>query len=257
MIELIGKVIRKAIRKIGFDVIQYTGKSAGVSETNREICNAVKPYTMTNTSRVNVLIDSVRYIVQNNIEGCFVECGVWKGGSMMAVALALKEMGVENRDLFLYDTFTGLSRPDDVDVTILGENATEIFKERQISEDSSDWCLSPLEEVRENLLSTGYPEEKIHFIKGKVEDMIPGNLPSSQIALLRLDTDFYSSTKHELVHMFPLLVQKGILILDDYGFWKGARRAVDEYISENEICIFLSCYIDQKMRHGGRIAVKM
>ncbi len=100
------------------------------------------------------------------------------------------------------------------------------------------------------MLSTGYPKEKIHLIKGKVEDTIPENIPK-EIALLRLDTDWYESTKHELIHLFPLLKPNGILIIDDYGHWEGARKAVDEYISDNNIHILLN-----RIDYSGRISVK-
>jgi hypothetical protein len=141
--------------------------------------------------------------------------------------------------------------PSDVDVSFAGEVAQEIFQKTKISDDVSDWCYSPIDEVRKNVFNTGYPEEKIHFIKGKVEDTIPRDIPK-KIALLRLDTDWYESTRHELVHLFPRLALYGILIIDDYGCWKGARKAVDEYISENNLRIFLS-----RIDSTGRVAVKL
>ena len=98
----------------------------------------------------------------------------------------------------------------------------------QTPEATGIWCYAGLDEVRDNVLSTGYPEDKIHLVKGKVEDTIPGTLPGL-LALLRLDTDWYESTKHELQFLYPLLHESGVLILDDYGYWDGARKAVDEY----------------------------
>ena len=78
----------------------------------------------------------------------------------------------------------------------------------------------------------------INFVRGKVEDTIPKNMPE-KIALLRLDTDWYESTYHELKYLFPLLSKNGVLIIDDYGHWKGAKKAVDQYFGENNIQIFL------------------
>ena len=101
------------------------------------------------------------------------------------------------------------------------------------------------------MYSTGYDKSKIHLVKGKVEETIPKTLPE-RIALLRLDTDWYASTKHEMLHLFPRLVPGGVLILDDYGSWLGARKAVDEYIAENKVKIFL-CRVD----NSGRVAVKL
>ncbi|MGF1479798.1 MAG: TylF/MycF/NovP-related O-methyltransferase [Cyanophyceae cyanobacterium] len=220
------------------------------SQQNLEIYNSVKAYTSTSLERANALINAVNYLVANKIDGAFVECGVWKGGSIMAMALTLKKLGDESRELYLYDTFSGMSAPSDVDISVNGEKAADQFSQTKLSADSSNWCFSSLEEVKENVLSTGYPQEKIYFIEGKVEDTIPTNIPQ-EIALLRLDTDWYESTKHEMTHLFPLLKPNGVLIIDDYGHWEGARKAIDEYIADNNICILLN-----RIDYTGRIAVK-
>jgi len=96
--------------------------------------------------------------------------------------------------------------------------------------------------------STGYPEDQVIFIKGRVEDTIPQTVPE-QIALLRLDTDWYESTYHELIHLYPRLVNRGILILDDYGYWQGARKAVDTYFQENKVGMYLH-RVDESARIG-------
>jgi O-methyltransferase len=244
-----GENMKKTITTIIQPLIQrfgIAGYPPDFDEQNIEICRVVKPYTMTSPEKVNALIDAVRYVVAKNINGAMVECGVWKGGSMMAMALTLKKLGDENRDLYLYDTFCGMTAPSDAD----GTRAHQKFSKTKISKDASDWCLSPLDEVKDNLLSTGYPKEKIHLIKGKVEDTIPENIPS-KISLLRLDTDWYESTKHELTYLFPLLQLNGVLIIDDYGCWEGARKAVDEYISDMNIPILLN-----RIDKSGRIAIK-
>jgi hypothetical protein len=217
---------------------------------NIEIYNIIKPYTMTSPKRINALIDAVDYIEDNNIDGDIVECGVWKGGSSMAIALALKKRNVEQRNLYLYDTFSGMSHPSKVDQSLNGEVASIIFPRTLSSDGTSEWCNSSIEEVRRNLEKTKYNQEKIHFIKGKVEDTIPNYLPN-EIAILRLDTDWYESTKHELIHLFPLLRKNGVLIIDDYGHWLGARKAVDEYIEEKNIRILLN-----RIDYTGRMAIK-
>ena len=194
-----------------------------------KIFNTVNPYTMTSPERVAALVEAVRYVVANDIRGDFVECGVWRGGSSMAAALALKELGDVSRELFLYDTYDGMSAPTAEDVDVAGQSAEMKFSQRQLSEDSSEWCRSPIDDVRCNLESTGYPVDKVHFVKGKVQDSIPGKMPAGEVAILRLDTDWYESTRHELQHLYPVLVKNGVLILDDYGYWQGARKAVDEY----------------------------
>ncbi len=96
-----------------------------------------------------------------------------------------------------------------------------------------------MEEARANVLSTGYPAGNVALIKGKVEDTIPAAAPA-KIALLRLDTDWFESTDHELKHLYPRLSRGGILIVDDYGYWQGARKAVDQYIAENQLQLLLT-----------------
>lgn len=256
MKKLFTSMIRPVIQKAGFDIVRHIKNESGFvyppdfSPENIEICEIVKPYTMTSQERVNSLINAVRYVVKNELNGAFVECGVWKGGSSMAMALTLNKLGSEKRDMYLYDTFSGMSAPSDVDISIWGRTAHQTFSETKTSDDTSGWCLSSLEEVKQNLFSTGYDKEKFHFIKGKVEETIPKSIPK-EIALLRLDTDWYESTKHELIHLFPLLKPNGVLIIDDYGHWEGARKAVDEYISDNNIRILLN-----RIDYTGRIAVK-
>lgn len=220
-------------------------------EQTVRIVRAVNEYTMTSAERIAVLVNAVRYVVSNDIEGDFVECGVWRGGSSMAVALMLKELGEESRRLYLYDTFEGMSAPTAADVSLDGDIASEKFTQRRLSQDSSEWCRSPVDEVEQNLAGTGYPLDKIHFIKGKVENTIPDAMPEGPISILRLDTDWYGSTRHELEHLYPRLVRRGVLIVDDYGHWAGARKAVDEYIAEHNLCVFLN-----RVDYTARAAIK-
>ena len=148
---------------------------------------------------------------------------------MMAAALTLLELGDISRNLYLYDTFEGLPPPTESDLTHDGTPAKEQY-DRVLKRDGVAWCYSGIDEVRKNMNCTGYPVEKIIYVKGKVEHTVPRTLPN-HIALLRLDTDWYESTKHEMQHMFPLLDLRGILIIDDYGHWQGAQKAVDEYFA--------------------------
>jgi O-methyltransferase len=202
-----------------------------------ELCLRVAPYTMTTPARIYSLVRAVEYVVGRTLPGALVECGVWRGGSMMAAALTLLRLGVTDRDLYLFDTFTGMTAPSNEDVKRSGERAADLLAEE--SPDSDIWAIAPIDEVRKAVLGVGYPEERIHFVQGPVEETLPAHAPD-EIALLRLDTDWYSSTKHELVHLYPRLISGGILILDDYGYWQGARRAVDEYISENGLTLLLN-----------------
>jgi hypothetical protein len=184
--------------------------------------------------------------VETKTRGDFAECGVWRGGSMMAIALALMYYSDSSRHLYLYDTFEGMSAPTDHDQDLDGQSAQSLFARFG----PGKWVRAPMEDVRVNILSTGYPEEKVHFVKGKVEETLPATLPD-RLALLRLDTDWYESTKHELIHLFPLLESRGILIVDDYGHWKGARKAVDEYVTHHNLNLFL-----HRVDYTCRIAIR-
>jgi hypothetical protein len=258
MVESIKSSIRSVFRSFGLDLVRHQKPDPETSdyppdfqELNKEICRRVKPFTMVRPVRTNALIDAVQYVVKNGIEGALVECGVWRGGSAMAMAFTLLSLGDTDREIWLYDTYAGMSRPTDVDVSIRGLRALDKDRETRVSENESSWDRCPLDQVKENLYSTGYPEEKIRFVKGRVEDTIPNEVPE-EIALLRLDTDWYESTKHELVHLFPILRSPGVVIIDDYGFWKGSRRAVDEYLADNDIRMFL-----HRMDSAGRLGVKI
>jgi O-methyltransferase len=187
-----------------------------------------RPYTMTTPERMVYLMGAVKYIHTNHIPGAIVECGVWRGGSMMIVARTLLEIGDCTRDLFLFDTFEGMPPPSDSDCEFSGTSAEALLRSRPKTREDTIWAYAPLEDVDVNMRSTGYPRDKIHLIKGKVENTIPQSAPRS-IALLRLDTDWYQSTLHELTHLYSRLVQQGVLIIDDYGWWQGARQAVDEF----------------------------
>lgn len=205
---------------------------------------------MTSPERIYSLIEAVKYVETNQIPGAIVECGVWKGGSMMAVAETLKHLNNTSRELFLYDTFEGMSNPEEVDKTHAGQSASDLMKKDGDKEKNLVWAYSTLETVQTGMKSTRYPAEKIKYVKGKVEDTIPSTLPST-IALLRLDTDWYESTRHELEHLFPLLVKGGVLILDDYGYWAGAKKAVDEYFTIHKQPLLLN-----RIDETGRIAIK-
>ncbi len=216
-----------------------------------DIYKIVKPYTICSKARVNATINAVKHVIENNIEGDFIECGVFKGGQVMAMILALNELKAE-RDIYLYDTFEGMPAPEEWEAkNKSGSKAIDKFNELKIDEVSSHWCRSTITSVRNLIYSLPYNEDKIHFVKGMVEDTLPKN-KHKNIALLRLDTDWYSSTKIELDLLFPKLLKGGYLIIDDYGHWSGAKKAVDEYITNNKIKITL--YEDDGT---GRSAIKL
>ncbi len=193
----------------------------------------VKPHTMTSVERVVALCQSIAYLERRQIPGAIVECGVWKGGSMLAAALALESLGATNRELFLFDTFAGMTEPDDRDVDWQGRSARELLKLHS-AEGEMYRAHASLAEVKQTLMKSRYPWEKMRFVPGRVEDTIPRHAPD-QIALLRLDTDWHGSTRHELEHLFPRLAEGGILIIDDYGHWRGAKLAADSYLLQHGI----------------------
>jgi O-methyltransferase len=209
-----------------------------------------RPFTMTTVERMFSLHQSVKYIIDNNIPGNIVECGVWKGGSSMVIAETLQQSGVNNKVLYLYDTYEGMNEPTEADISVTGERANELLQEQKREDVNSIWCYSTLDEVKKNMSLTGYPAGNIQYIKGKVEETIPGTIPGS-ISLLRLDTDWYESTKHELIHLYPLLSQSGILIIDDFGYWQGAKKAVLEYLSDLSVKPLL-----HRIDATGRLVIK-
>jgi O-methyltransferase len=209
----------------------------------------VGPYTMTSPERVHALWEAVNYVVERPVAGAIVECGVWRGGSMMAVARTLLRRDRRDRHLYLFDTFSGMVPPGELDERFDGVPAGTILDGADDEHRDEAWCVAPLEEVRGVIDSTGYPKDFVHYVGGRVEDTLPDQAPD-RISLLRLDTDWYESTRHELEHLFPRLVPGGVLIIDDYGFWKGARRAVDEYLANTGIRLLL-----HRIDDTGRIAV--
>jgi O-methyltransferase len=247
------KWVGRSIRKLGYEVVK-TGKPKSdptdFDSLHRDIYGKVKDHTMTSPERIYSLIEAVRYVEKNAIPGAIVECGVWKGGSMMAIAETLRYCENTFRELFLYDTFEGMSEPGEPDKTWSGDSARQLLSKSADKEKNLVWAYSTIDTVRKNMLSTGYSPDRIHYVQGKVEDTIPATLPG-EIALLRLDTDWYESTRHEMIHLYPLLKKGGVLILDDYGYWAGARKAVDEYFELHPQPVLLN-----RIDETGRIAIK-
>jgi O-methyltransferase len=214
----------------------------------KAIIRAVRPYTMTHPDKVFALIQAVRYVTRHGIRGDIVECGVWRGGSMQAAARTLLAAGDTARDIYLFDTFEGMPPPSAEDVRYDGRAAAELLANRPRAE-SKVWAVATLEDARAGFARVPYPEEQVHFVKGLVEETVPDAAPE-RIAILRLDTDWYESTRHELEHLYPRLTSGGVLLLDDYGYWKGARRAVDEFVESTGERLLLT------RMASGRVAVK-
>ena len=208
----LGRLLRRRGRSAPTPLAEDAG--ARLDPADEEILREVRPHTMTSPLRVEALLAAVRHVVARDVPGAFVECGVWRGGSVLAMVRQLQRLGRHDRDLFLYDTFEGMTEPT------------------------------------EHLRATGYPDERLHLVKGPVETTLPDHAPA-ELAILRLDTDWYESTLHELVHLYPRLSPGGVLIIDDCGHWDGCRRAVDEYFSTQAAPVLL-----QRVDYSGRLAVK-
>jgi O-methyltransferase len=216
---------------------------------SKQIVRAVRPWTMTGPDKIFALIQAVRYITRHRIPGDVLECGVWRGGSMQAVARTLLALGDTSRDLYLFDTFEGMPAPSERDVRTSDERTAAQLMAEEEREDSLVWAIASLEDVQEGMAQTGYPSERVHYVKGRVEETIPERAPA-QISILRLDTDWYESTKHELDHLYPRVPSGGVVLFDDYGYWDGAREAVDEFLETSGERLLL-----HRMA-SGRLAVK-
>jgi O-methyltransferase len=184
---------------------------------------------MTSAERLWSLLNAVRYVTQESVPGDLVECGVWRGGSVMAMARELTALGFADRRIWLYDTFAGMTLPTYRDVEAgSGKSAQSMLDATPIGDGNNVWCSAGRAEVEANLRATKFPMEQFTIVEGDICTTVHEWAPDS-IALLRLDTDWYESTRVELEVLYPKLVVGGVCILDDYGHWDGARQAVDEY----------------------------
>lgn len=177
---------------------------------------------------------AMRYIVDNNIPGDIVECGVLMGRHGVIAGATLKRLKATDRRIFLYDTFAGMTAPTEHDFKAGRKETFEDSKakfEQLQSGDHNKWCYGPLDQVKKNVFSTGYPKDQFHFVVGSVLDTLP-NKNHTAISFLRLDTDFYDSTKHELEHLYSLVSPGGVVTIDDYGSWAGSKKATDEFLAK-------------------------
>ena len=226
------------------------------SSEELSIIERASPHTMLSHERMLANIDAVDYVVRGAVSGALVECGVWRGGSVLVMLERLKQLGVHDRDVFLFDTFEGMTAPTDEDVSPFQVPAAEIWGQTPAGKRAWEDVLGERElysvtGVHRLLVSSGYPADRLHLIKGPVEETLPAQAPET-IAFLRLDTDWYESTSHELRHLYPRLAPGGVLLIDDYGHWQGARKAVDEYFLDIGRPILLS-----RIDYAGRVGVKV
>ena len=207
----------------------------------QDVIERITGHTWVSHERTGGLIQAVEHVVANEIPGAFVECGVFKGGSSMAAALTFLRLG-DLRELYLFDTFEGMTEPREIDVDLRGVSAAEHYNA------ADPGAVASLDEVEAAMRSTGYPMDRVTLVQGRVEDTVPDRAPE-HISVLRLDTDWYESTRHELVHLWPRVSRGGILIVDDYGHYVGARTAVDEYFANQGVFL-------HRLDYSGRLTIR-
>jgi len=237
----------------GYGIISPDQFRIDIEPEFKELWRRVQPFTMTSLERGYALYQAVRYLCDHSIPGSLVECGVWKGGSCMIMAMALLARRDEERTIYLYDTFTGMPEPTDHDR--IAWNGRPVREKWEADHEGrghyfTGWAVGA-EEVRQNLRSVGWPESRTVVVEGDVGKTLDRVRPD-RIALLRLDTDWYESTAIELDRLYPRLSAGGVLVIDDYGHFVGARKAVDDYFADPSRIILLN-----RVDYTGRVGVKI
>lgn len=216
---------------------KLTGLHGLIPELEREdemLLDAAKGLSMTAAVAQWEFIRAIRHIEANRIPGDIVECGVWRGGNLVIAGLMRKRLGFDRR-IWAFDTFAGMTSPSAADF----KPAEDLDVEKKFAslnrDDHNDWCFATEDEVLRDF-EARVGNRDLRTVKGPVEETLGDleNLPE-RIAILRLDTDFYESTKAELEVLYPRLSKGGVLIVDDYGEWAGARKAVDEHFADQHV----------------------
>ena len=235
---MLKKLAKSVVHRLGLDIRRAAAAPYGeppveFSDREREIAGLVvqRRLTMVSWERLFATITACKHAVEADIAGDFAECGVWRGGNALAAKLTFESLGSDKR-VWLFDTFVGMSEPASVDrAAFTGEDARRSFEAHQEA-DHNAWCYASLEDVRRNFEQAGADISGVHFVKGDVAETLrdESSLPSA-ISVLRLDTDWYESTLAELKTLYPRLTVGGSLLIDDFGYWEGARKAVEEYFA--------------------------
>ena len=247
MIRIIKNQIKKFFSKFGYELINKNQKIIELSKEDKELISIVSKYSMTPQIRIFNLLQSLRHLKHNSIKGDYVECGVWKGGNLLLFKKFLEhENQNEEKSIYAFDTFEGMTEPDKNDYDLSSNlSAIDLMKSDQ-NKKTNLWGICSLEDVKNNLLNNLNNINNINFIKGPVEETltIQKNIPNN-ISLLRLDTDWYSSTKKELEVLYEKVSPGGIIIIDDYGHWGGSKKAVDEFFINKYVWMH---YVDYACR---------
>lgn len=253
---MLTRLIQSAFNQLGYELRKNPKTQMPVELTGEE--RAIVDYVMSNKltmvsyERLWTTLMACKYAIEQKIDGDFVECGVWRGGNAMVAAELFKLHGVAKK-VWLFDTFKGMTAPTDADVQAAGgKSAQQQFTAEQ-RDTHNGWCYASLGDVRNSFEKKGLMSDQVVFVEGDVCQTLgdPAHVPD-QICVLRLDTDWYESTRKELEVLYPRLTRGGCLIIDDYGYWAGSKKATDEYFATHGNRPFLQ-YTDVT----GRVAVKV
>lgn len=243
-------LLRRIIRRIPFarglvECLRVL-RAAGPDLVAARLFLAVRPYTMVTEARLRNIYDVARAIEARRVAGAFVECGVWRGGSA-AVMAAVAARARSGRKVWLFDSFEGLPEPTALDgsaaATYAGMRSGGKLR-------SIEQLVAPLDDVREVMRRVGVDERALAIRKGWFQDTLPlarGEI--GPIALLRLDGDWYESTRVCLEQLYDQVAAGGAVVIDDYDYWEGCRRAVDEFLARQPSAIRLL-----PVREGGIFA---
>ena len=245
--------LNKIFSTVGYTLIIVNNNQRKINFKNfnfqeKKSINKILSLTMVSDENIEFLISAIRYVKKNKIKGYYVETGIWKGGLSILSYLTFTNKNKNKMKFFLFDTFEGMPKPSKYDKK-LNKDLSQVFDkwEKKIKT-SEGWNLSPINEVQKNIIKLCGKKSlnDFNFIKGKVENTlkIKKNLPK-KICLLRLDTDFYNSTKAELDYLFNKVSKGGIIIFDDYSNWLGAKKAIDDFLKNKK---YLLCKIDNNSR---------
>ena len=180
--------------------------------------------TMIGLKRLDNIQHCVLDILKNNIDGDFIETGVWRGGGSIFMKAILSVFNINNKIVWVADSFEGLPKPnkekyiEDINDTLYK------YKELKVS----------LQEVKDNFKKYDLLDNNVKFLKGWFSETLP-KAPMQKLSLLRLDGDMYESTWDALVNLYPKLSIGGFIIIDDWNAVKGCKKAVEDYRLTNNI----------------------
>lgn len=211
-----------------------------LNKKEKKIVNICNNYSF-QTTQINILrnnIDILNTIKKKRTQGDFVECGVYKGISLVFFQKYIEINNLENIKIYGFDTFEGIPEPSNDDIDIHGLSMKDTFERYKINKESSNWNNSSLDEVRLNFKDNTSHNDNLILIKGLVEETLlkKDNLPD-KISLLKLDTSLYEGTKIELEVLFPKIQKGGIIIVEGYFKFLGVKKAVDNFFSTKNYLI--------------------